>query len=302
MRPQEIKRFSGLLIHLWLVWSEILRVNSKQLLEFYKRQHEDTLDQLSQTCTISRVQIVEKYSLNDFGDEMGKNSDLAKEIRNSEEYLFNSKVWNDQKVVSKRITKESCHQVVLFEEFSLNRIRFCPEMFNLIEIERQFREKYSPLKDYFSLSPINLNQGTTSNSESDQFPSRKHLVFMVHGMQGSPADLVLLKSFLQYKNPDIMVYICEGHTESKEEESIQELSAKVCDEILLFLVSFEEYHINTDYMISFLGFSLGGILIREFLSKLHEYKEKMLTYMSVSTPHLGTGTSNSTIFNFGTRR
>ena len=39
--------------------------------------------------------------------------------------------------------------------------------------------------------------------------------------------------------------------------------------------------------LSFIGHSLGGIIIRAALPHLEKYKDKLNTYMSLSTPHLG---------------
>ncbi len=39
--------------------------------------------------------------------------------------------------------------------------------------------------------------------------------------------------------------------------------------------------------ISFIGHSLGGLIIRAALPHLEEYKEKMFTFMTFSTAHLG---------------
>lgn len=39
--------------------------------------------------------------------------------------------------------------------------------------------------------------------------------------------------------------------------------------------------------LSFLGFSLGGLIIRAALPYLDKYKEKMYSIMTLATPHLG---------------
>jgi triacylglycerol esterase/lipase EstA (alpha/beta hydrolase family) len=39
--------------------------------------------------------------------------------------------------------------------------------------------------------------------------------------------------------------------------------------------------------ISFIGHSLGGLIIRSALMFLEEIKEKLFTYMTLSSPHLG---------------
>ena len=38
---------------------------------------------------------------------------------------------------------------------------------------------------------------------------------------------------------------------------------------------------------SFIGYSLGGLIIRACLPHLEQYADKMYTYFSLSSPHLG---------------
>lgn len=45
--------------------------------------------------------------------------------------------------------------------------------------------------------------------------------------------------------------------------------------------------------ISFIGHSLGGLIIRAALPHLEEYANKMFTFMTFSSPHLGYIFSNS---------
>ena len=51
--------------------------------------------------------------------------------------------------------------------------------------------------------------------------------------------------------------------------------------------------------ISFIGHSLGGVIIRAALPSLQKYKCFFKTYMSLSTPHLGVGASDSKLVETG---
>ena len=42
-----------------------------------------------------------------------------------------------------------------------------------------------------------------------------------------------------------------------------------------------------DCRLSFLGFSMGGVIIRSALPYLTQFKEKMHTFITLSSPHLG---------------
>ena len=56
---------------------------------------------------------------------------------------------------------------------------------------------------------------------------------------------------------------------------------------------------NTLGRISFIGHSLGGIIIRASLEHLQEYSDKMFTYISLSSPHLGFLYNSSKIIDAG---
>jgi len=47
------------------------------------------------------------------------------------------------------------------------------------------------------------------------------------------------------------------------------------------------YHIDSISRISFIGFSLGGLIIRAALPRLRSYRHLFHTYLSIATPHLG---------------
>lgn len=51
--------------------------------------------------------------------------------------------------------------------------------------------------------------------------------------------------------------------------------------------------------INFIGHSLGGLIIRAALPHLEEFKDKMNTYMSLSSPHLGYMYNNNNLIDAG---
>ena len=51
--------------------------------------------------------------------------------------------------------------------------------------------------------------------------------------------------------------------------------------------------------ISFIGHSLGGLIIRASLPYLKEYKDQFYTYLTLSTPHLGLIYGNSSLVDAG---
>ena len=51
--------------------------------------------------------------------------------------------------------------------------------------------------------------------------------------------------------------------------------------------------------ISFVGHSLGGLIIRAALPHLEEFKDKFFTYMSLSSPHMGYMYNSNKLFDAG---
>lgn len=51
--------------------------------------------------------------------------------------------------------------------------------------------------------------------------------------------------------------------------------------------------------LSFIGHSLGGIIIRAALPHLIKYKDKMFTYLSLGSPHLSYTLSSSKVVDTG---
>ncbi len=51
--------------------------------------------------------------------------------------------------------------------------------------------------------------------------------------------------------------------------------------------------------LSFIGHSLGGVIIRSALPYLEEFKDKMYTYFSLSSPHLGYMYNSSKVIDAG---
>ena len=55
----------------------------------------------------------------------------------------------------------------------------------------------------------------------------------------------------------------------------------------------------TDFRLSFIGHSLGGLIIRAALPQLKEYEKNMHTYISLATPHCGYASSESVLVDTG---
>jgi hypothetical protein len=128
-----------------------------------------------------------------------------------------------------------------------------------------------------------------------------NLLFLVHGLHGSSLDLYLLESKLSLLNPHLRMLCCTAASKPKPEEGIACMGRQLANEMIAEIESHEKYIGSEEFTISCIGFSLGGLLIREALTHLKKYRPRFGTLLTICTPHLGAGQSKSTIFNLGTR-
>jgi len=76
-----------------------------------------------------------------------------------------------------------------------------------------------------------------------------------------------------------------------------EMGERLATEVKQYIISF--CPANTVSKISFMGHSLGGIIIRAALPHLSEYSTKFFTYISFSSPHMGSKYNSSGLVDTG---
>jgi hypothetical protein len=121
------------------------------------------------------------------------------------------------------------------------------------------------------------------------------LMVLVHGFQASSYDMRLIKNYLAllYNDYD---FLCSSGNEEKTCGDIQAMGLNLANEIRAYI---KKNHLTQLGKISFIGHSLGGVIIRAALPHLEEYKDKMHTLLTLSSPHLGYLFHTSSLVNFG---
>ena len=134
--------------------------------------------------------------------------------------------------------------------------------------------------------------------DSDPEPKSSHLVVCVHGLDGNSADLRLVKTYLEMGLPSAgLQFLMSEINQMDTFQSFEDMTRKLVNEIM--------YHVKTSYLnigkISFIGHSLGCILIRSAIQKpeLANFSSKFHTFLSLSGPHIGTMYNNSGLVNAG---
>ena len=106
----------------------------------------------------------------------------------------------------------------------------------------------------------------------------------------------LLKNHLNLLHPEAM-FLCSCINEDNTEGDIGDMGERLANEVTTYIS--ENCPGSSMGRISFIGHSLGGLIIRASLQHLEEFSEKMYTYISLSTPHLGYMYTSSKIIEAG---
>ena len=122
------------------------------------------------------------------------------------------------------------------------------------------------------------------------------LFVLVHGFQGNSFDMRLFKNHIGLLYPNSM-YLCSAANEGNTEGDILEMGLRLSNEVKNYLQDW--CPAGNVSSISFIGHSLGGLIIRAALPFLSQYAEKMKLYMTLSTPHLGYMYSDSKLVDAG---
>ena len=132
--------------------------------------------------------------------------------------------------------------------------------------------------------------------KKDQPTKSSHLFVLVHGYQGSANDLRTIKSCITLNYPNHK-FLCSNKNLNETKEDILEMGKTLATEVKNFIK--EEIYHDSLTKISFIGHSLGGLIIRAALPWLQEFKPKFHLYMSLSSPHLGLMYGRNSLVNTG---
>ncbi|MEN2496791.1 MAG: hypothetical protein MHMPM18_001269, partial [Marteilia pararefringens] len=111
----------------------------------------------------------------------------------------------------------------------------------------------------------------------------KHIVFFIHGLEGSAEDMLYLLRYLQIFCPSLMCMTLE--IAAPPEESIENQADSVAPQIFKAL---KKYTDNIVLSISFVAFSLGTIIVREIIGRAEfaPYLVNLQNFVSLCGPHL----------------
>ena len=139
----------------------------------------------------------------------------------------------------------------------------------------------------------NIKLGNLYNSRI-LMQKKQHLIILVHGYHASHFDMRVYQNFLAKIIPHSIFLISKAN-ENMTKKRIAQMGIDLSKEI-------KEYISQTKSRfskISFIGHSLGGVIIRTALAHLSELKPYFFTFVSLSSPHLGCRQNKSSLVNIG---
>ncbi|KAL6071053.1 hypothetical protein STEG23_013646, partial [Scotinomys teguina] len=144
----------------------------------------------------------------------------------------------------------------------------------------------APSAPYFSLD------------EEDGSEDGVHLIVCVHGLDGNSADLRLVKTYIELGLPGGRVdFLMSERNQNDTFADFDSMTDRLLDEIIQYI----QIYSLTVSKISFIGHSLGNLIIRSVLTRprFKYYLSKLHTFLSLSGPHLGTLYNSSALVNTG---
>ncbi|XP_036772120.1 protein FAM135A isoform X3 [Manis pentadactyla] len=137
-----------------------------------------------------------------------------------------------------------------------------------------------------------------STEEEDGAEHGVHLIVCVHGLDGNSADLRLVKTYIELGLPGGRIdFLMSERNQNDTFADFDSMTDRLLDEIIQYI----QIYSLTVSKISFIGHSLGNLIIRSVLTRprFRCYLHKLHTFLSLSGPHLGTLYNSSTLVNTG---
>lgn len=143
--------------------------------------------------------------------------------------------------------------------------------------------------------PLRIKEVERHDVEVASNPSQVHFVFLVHGYGATSSATRQLEVTLRYLYPTLIV-INSVVNEDKTEEDIKDMGQRLAREVENAI---RDNNCGSNYNMSFVSHSLGGLIVRAALPFLEQMRYNMRGYISLGTPHLGHLFHNSTINKLG---
>ncbi|GFQ67861.1 protein FAM135A [Trichonephila clavata] len=175
------------------------------------------------------------------------------------------------------------------------------EMISFVKAKEEFRKQLQYPWLWYSDFPSLASDVPYFQCDSDLrafSPEGMHLVVCVHGLDGNSADLRLVRTYLELGLPTVnFEFLMSERNQGETFDDFDTMTDRLVSEVSYYI---EVYGLKP-VKISFIGHSLGNIIIRSALTRpeMKPYLSKLHTFLSLSGPHLGTLYNSSGLVNMG---
>ncbi|KAG2467287.1 protein FAM135A isoform X1 [Polypterus senegalus] len=172
------------------------------------------------------------------------------------------------------------------------------QMIAFIQAKEDLRQLKLPGFLYSEVPNLASNIPYFSMEEDETSEEGIHLIVCVHGLDGNSADLRLVKTYIELGLPGARIdFLMSERNQNDTFADFDSMTDRLLDEIIQYI---QIYNLTIS-KISFIGHSLGNLIIRSVLTRprFKYYLNKLHTFLSLSGPHLGTLYNSSALVNTG---
>ncbi|XP_051060548.1 protein FAM135A isoform X3 [Phodopus roborovskii] len=173
-----------------------------------------------------------------------------------------------------------------------------PQIHAFLQAKEELKQLKLPGFMYSDVPLLAPSAPYFSMEEDDGSEDGVHLIVCVHGLDGNSADLRLVKTYIELGLPGGRVdFLMSERNQNDTFADFDCMTDRLLDEIIQYI----QIYSLTVSKISFIGHSLGNLIIRSVLTRprFKYYLSKLHTFLSLSGPHLGTLYNSSALVNTG---
>lgn len=173
-----------------------------------------------------------------------------------------------------------------------------PQMKAFIKAKEEMKQLKLPGFLYSEVPELASTVPYFSLEEDESCEEGIHLIVCVHGLDGNSADLRLVKTYLELGLPGARIdFLMSERNQNDTFADFESMTDRLLDEIVQYI---QIYNLTVS-KISFVGHSLGNLIVRSVLTRprFKCYLGRLHTFLSLSGPHLGTLYNSSALVNTG---
>uniref|UniRef100_A0A8D0LAX5 Family with sequence similarity 135 member A n=1 Tax=Sphenodon punctatus TaxID=8508 RepID=A0A8D0LAX5_SPHPU len=170
--------------------------------------------------------------------------------------------------------------------------------FSFLQAKEELKQLKLPGFMYSDVLRLASSVPYFSTEDDESSEDGIHLIVCVHGLDGNSADLRLVKTYIELGLPGSRIdFLMSERNQNDTFADFDSMTDRLLDEVIQYI---QIYNLTLS-KISFIGHSLGNLIIRSVLTRprFKYYLNKLHTFLSLSGPHLGTLYNSSALVNTG---